>query len=128
MTQGKFQRNRSRHFDFFRDPGHQGNANSGDPGIFDSSLNQSHGLMADGSARGQKSDVDLGLLEFLSHLLGCPFSEGSRIGDEAHEPVIHLRKSTDNIFILQLPQAVDGENAVDVPVGIGMVIMSMGDH
>ncbi len=97
MTQGKLQGDRSRHFDFLRDPGHQGNANSGDPGIFDSPLNQPHGLMADGSTCGQKSDAYVGLLEFLSHLLSCPFSEGSRIGDEAHEPVIRLRKSTDNI-------------------------------
>jgi hypothetical protein len=53
---------------FFGEFPHDRNPDGGDPGFFNLSLDQSHGLITDASGRGQQDHVNLVPLEFFRDL------------------------------------------------------------
>ena len=64
--------------------------NGGDACFFDLSLDQSHGLIADASSRGEQNDINLVALEFLHHLPGRLGDQGGNVSavNMAHEGIV----------------------------------------
>ncbi len=82
----------------------------GDPGLFDRSLDQSHGLIADASGGGQQDQVDAVPAEPVRDLPGRGADQGGDVPavDMPHEGVVALGQLADDAFLLQFPQPVEG--------------------
>jgi hypothetical protein len=47
---------------------------------------------------------------------------------EAHEAEVLIGDTSNDAFSRELPQTVDGENAIDILIGVVMIIMIVRDH
>ena len=76
--------------------------NGGDAGFFDFSLDQSHGLIADASGRGEQNDIDIVMLELLYHLLGRLSDQGGNVTavNMAHEGIVAACELANDSFLL----------------------------
>jgi len=76
--------------------------NGGDACFFDLSLDQSHGLIADASSRGEQNDINLVVLEFLYHLPGRLGDQGGNVSavNMAHEGIVAVGELANDSFLL----------------------------
>ena len=77
-------------------------SNGGDACFFDLSLDQSHGLIADASGRGEQNDIDIVMLELLYHLLGRLSDQGGNVTavNMAHEGIVAACELANDSFLL----------------------------
>lgn len=85
-------------------------------GFLDQALNQTHGLMTFRSDRHQKKDVDPGGFDPGNKFRNRFFDQGYRVVDIA-EAILRVGQFADDAFILQLHEALDGKDDVEVLLG-----------
>ncbi len=87
VPEGPAQKNGSRRFYFFGVLAHDGDADGGDAGLLNRPLDQSDGLIADASGRGQKDGVHAIFKEHAGNLRSCSLDQclDVRTVDMAHE-------------------------------------------
>jgi len=90
MTKRPLQVDAAWRLNLFCELANDGDANGGDTGFFDFSLDQSHGLIADASSRGEQNHVDMILFELFYHLLSSLPDQAGNMStvDMAHERVV----------------------------------------
>jgi len=129
VAKGPAQIDRSRRFDFFGIGPVDGNADRRNSTGFYDTLNQSHGLMTDASGRCQQYHVHFQFLENSDNLERGPVDQGLNMAavDMAHEGKMHIRNSPDAPGGLHLFDPGDGKNDVQIPVGIPVIVIIMGN-
>lgn len=102
VTKGPLQVDAARRLHLFCVLTHDCYPNGGDPCFFDFSLDQSHGLIADASSRGEQNDIDLFMLELLYHLPGRLSDQGGNVTavNMAHEGIVAVCELANDSFLL----------------------------
>ena len=102
MAKGPAQEDRARWLHLLGELTHDRYPDGGDAGFLYFSLDQSHGLIADTSGRGQQDDVDLVLPEFSDHLFCRLFDQGGDMAtvNMAHERIVRAGQSANDAFLL----------------------------
>jgi hypothetical protein len=97
--------------------------------LFDHSLDQSHGLIADPSGRGQQDQVDLILFKRSRHFRSSLFDQGCDMSpvDMAHEAVVGCCERPDPAFGDELPETVKRDDDIGVLFGVAVIVIIMGD-
>ena len=130
MSEGPSEKNGPRRFDLLRIIPYDRNADRREPLLLDLPLYQSHGLVADASPWYKQDDIDFVALQPPCDLASCCADQRENMssGDVPHEPVVQVRNTPDEPFLSEFLQTFCGKNDINVPVGIGMVIVVVGDH
>lgn len=129
VPQGKAGVHRPRRFDLAADAARKGDRYGGDAGCFDDPLDQSHGLVAQPSSRGQKDDVHGVLFEQTGDLRPCDVDQGLdvRRQDVAHEGEVAVVDRTQRVGRGQLMQPLEREYDIDILVRIAVVVVVVRD-
>ena len=104
MSKGPFQKNRAGWFDFFTEFSHDGNADRGNSGLLDFTLDQSDRLVADASARHQKRYIHLLCFKMFDDRR-CALRDQSRNVqpiDMSHQTIKGLRQTPNLAFVHHL--------------------------
>jgi len=129
VAEGPAQEDRSRRFDFLGVGSVDGDADGRNSAGFYDALDQSHGLMADASGRCQQYHVHLQFLENADNLVRGPVDQGLDMAavNMAHERKMHIGDSPDATGGMHLFEPGDGKDNVQIPVGIPVVVIIMGN-
>src|SRR4030065_960085 len=129
MAQRPFEKDRPGRLRLLGKPSHDRYRNGRRALLFYLPLYQSHGPIAEPSARGEYDRV----YAFASYL-PCHFRRGPvyervqvRPLDMPHEPVVSSRDRTDDPVGFKLHEPLYGEHDVYVAAGVGVVVVVVGD-
>ncbi len=129
MPKRPVQENRTRRFDLFRIFTYDGDADRRDPNCFNAALNQSNGLIADTSGRGEQHGVNLVPFEHSGHPRRCIGREHIDVGpfDMAHKTEMPLSQRADATGRLHLFESSKRKNDVEIPLGVRVIVVVVGD-
>jgi hypothetical protein len=93
----------------------------GDTSALQLSSHQTHGLIAHGSDRDQKGDIDAVAYQVLGSVRSMFTDEPCRCGNRAHQRQVPVVHRSDSASLLQFPKALQGEGHVDVLLHAAMI-------
>jgi len=130
MTERPFQKNGSWRFDLPRVFSHNRYPDRRDPLPLNFPLYESHGLVAYASPGRQQDGINVILLQSPRDIGGSTADERKDVSTcyMSHKTIMDIRQATNDSFFLELLQPLDGKDNIDIPVGIGMVIVVVRDH
>ena len=108
MAEGPFEKNAAGWADLRGVVADDGDADGGDAGSFDFPLDQSYGLIADASGRGEQDQVDFVGAELAGDLAGTPFDQGRDVPaiDVPHEAKVPMVEAAEQSLGHKLLQAL----------------------
>jgi hypothetical protein len=129
MTHGQIREDGARRFDFPGDFFRECDRNGGDAGRLDSPLDQSHGLIAKTSGRGEQGNIDAVFLQLFSDIRSGFVDQRVEvpIQDVSHERKVAMIHLADFTELLEQPHPFERKNNVDVPDRIPVIIVVVGD-
>lgn len=120
-AQGAVNEENARRFHLFCDLPQERDGNGRDADGLNGALDQSDGLMAGGSNRGEKNGVHVALLEERGHGGGALFDEPSWSCDGAHEAVVDRGECADLAGGLHLAETIEGQGEVLILLDAAMI-------